>query len=126
MSRWKLAVSVSSNSLQGTSGMPLLVQHPRDQQQAGRTAGDYKQEAPPWGRPQTTPHSLAKWWESPDGRIFATLLFFTSLDLLQGSDLKPGNPQQALPWQSPSSRLGQVVKPPTHPQEPWATPPAPQ
>lgn len=73
---------MSSNSLQGTSRMLLLEQHLRDWQQAGRTAGDYKQEVLPWGRPQTTLGSLGKWWESPEAGIFAMLLFFTSLDLL--------------------------------------------
>ena len=57
------------------------------------------------GGPQTTPHSLGTWYESPEGRIFATLLVFTSLDLLHGSDQKPGKPQRASPRQSPSSWL---------------------
>lgn len=93
MSRWKLAVSMSSNSLQGTSGMLLLQQHPGKWQQAGRTTGDDSQAG---GDPKTTLHSLGKSWESPERLL---LLLFTSLDLLHRSDQKPGKPQWALPWE---------------------------
>lgn len=95
--------------------MLLLEQHPEGCQRAGRAAGNYNRAAPPLGRPQTTPHSLGKWWESPEGRIFAAVLFFTSLDLLHRADQKPGGPPGASPQQSPITWLGQEVNLSTHP-----------
>lgn len=107
----------------------LPARHQRDAVTRAASKGLAASRQDSWGlqgRPQTAPHSLGKWWETPKGGIFTALLFFTSLDLLHGSGKKPGKPQWASTRQSSSSQSGRVVNPPIHPREPWAPPPAPR